>query len=67
MYFFPISKFCHHDFDRNDFETGWLQELWTFSQDEAPTSRAQDGLPEPGMAQCTSLVLPWFSLIIYSP
>ena len=21
MFFFPISKFCHHDFDRNDFET----------------------------------------------
>ena len=28
--------------------------------------RAQEGLPEPGMAQCTSLVLLCFCLIIYS-
>ena len=35
-------------------------------QDEAPTPQAQEGLPEPGMAQCTSLVLLLFSLIIYS-
>ena len=34
-----------------------LQELRTFLQDEGSNPRAQDGLPEPGMAQFTSLVL----------
>ena len=66
--FFPISKFCHHDFDRNDFETeGGFRNCGHFHKMRS-TPQAQDGLPEPGYGSVHMSCAPfWFSLIIYSP